>query len=261
MIHIIYSNLLLLTYNMSIVYKPSEPIDTIIVRKLHVNETAMFHKQSEIDNEPTKDNHIANKKYIDQVVSYPNGSDTILINANNVEVNSSGISNQILLSSGTPGTASTFGALPLSNANSVTGILNVARGGTGASTFTSDITPNIILKGNETSAITSSSVWIDSIYGINGITNFYGTLIGKFAQAPSVNDGIQIPNGTFSFYINAGEATTDFQLLPPILPSVAGQILYVYNESPYNTTAPLVVNSLSGDVFAYDGNTWRRLYP
>lgn len=61
-----------------------------------------------------------------------NTSATIAIVSDAVVVNSSNTANQILLSSGTAGTASTFGALPLGNANSVTGTLGLANGGTAA---------------------------------------------------------------------------------------------------------------------------------
>ncbi len=63
------------------------------------------------------------------------GSSTILVNSDSIEVNSSNTANQILLSSGTAGTAATFGTLPLANSNAVSGILGFANGGTNASSF------------------------------------------------------------------------------------------------------------------------------
>lgn len=63
------------------------------------------------------------------------GSSTILVNSDSVEVNSSNTANQILLSSGTAGTAATFGTLPLANSNAVSGVLGFANGGTNASSF------------------------------------------------------------------------------------------------------------------------------
>src|SRR3989338_7939240 len=239
---------------MSTVYKLSGPIDTIIARKLRVNETAMLHGQSEVDNEPTEDNHTATKKYVDQVVSQANynGSDTILVNVNNIEVNSSGISNQVLLSSGTPETTSTFGALPLGNENSVTGTLNVTRGGTGASTFTS----NAILKGNGTGPIISSGVIIDSD---GNIMNPNGTFCGKFAQAPSSNNGILIPNNTHFFLITEGTATADYGIDLPGLP-YDGQTILIYNASSYNAIYQHfpVINSNSGAIFVIGGSDWYR---
>ncbi len=58
------------------------------------------------------------------------GSDTIIANANDLEVNSSNTAGQILISGGTAGTAATFGALDLDNANAVTGTLGISNGGT-----------------------------------------------------------------------------------------------------------------------------------
>jgi len=80
------------------------------------------------------------------------GSTTIISNANDLEVNSSATANEILLSSGTVGTAATYGALPLGDANSVSGTLSVANGGTGATTLA---TGNF-LQGNGTGAITAT---------------------------------------------------------------------------------------------------------
>ena len=238
---------------MSTVYKQLEPIDTIKARKLHVNETAMFHEQLKVDNEPTEDNHIANKKYVDKVANL-NGSDTILINVNNIEVNSSGIYNQVLLSSGTPETTSTFGALPLGNENSVTGTLNVTRGGTGASTFTS----NAILKGNGTGPILSSGVIIDSN---DNIINPNGTFCGKFSQVPSSNAGIQVPSYALFLLITEGTATANFNIDQPAY-LFNGQILFIYNASSYNALSQyLAVESNKGGIFASDGSDWYRITP
>ena len=63
------------------------------------------------------------------------GSTTIIANADTIEVNSSNTMNEILLSSGTAGTAATFGALPLGNSNAVTGTLGIANGGTNTTSF------------------------------------------------------------------------------------------------------------------------------
>ncbi len=82
------------------------------------------------------------------------GSETIITNADSLEVNSSNLQNQVLLSSGTVGTAATFGALPLDNTNAVSGTLPVSKGGSGVSTFTA----GNFLQGNGTSAITATKV-------------------------------------------------------------------------------------------------------
>ena len=62
------------------------------------------------------------------------GSSTIIANANNLEVNSSDTANQVLLSTGTPGTAAVYGAVPLAS-GSITGVLPIANGGTNVSSF------------------------------------------------------------------------------------------------------------------------------
>jgi len=77
------------------------------------------------------------------------GSTTIIANADDLEVNSSGTQYQVLLSSGTVGSAATFGALPINETNAISGTLGVPNGGTGTTTFTS----NGILYGNGTSAL------------------------------------------------------------------------------------------------------------
>ncbi len=64
------------------------------------------------------------------------GSATIISNSDTIEVNSSATANQVLLSSGSVGTASTYGALPLNNSSSVTSTLGIANGGTNTSSFT-----------------------------------------------------------------------------------------------------------------------------
>jgi hypothetical protein len=88
------------------------------------------------------------------------GSSTIIANAENLEVNSSNFASQVLLSSGSDGLASFFGALPLNNSNSVSGILSVSNGGIGSSSLTS----GGILRGNGSGAINSiKSNWNSSV--------------------------------------------------------------------------------------------------
>lgn len=79
------------------------------------------------------------------------GTDSIIANPNNIEVNSSSNANEVLLSSGTVGIAPTYGALPLGNQNSITGVLTVSNGGTGSPSFTS----GNFLQGNGSNAITA----------------------------------------------------------------------------------------------------------
>ena len=119
--------------------------------------------------DPTMDQDAATKKYVDDNAGASSivagngmtksgntlnviGSSSIIANADDLEVNSSNTANQILLSSGTVGTAAVFGALPLGDVNAVSGTLNVSNGGTGATTHTS----GNVLVGAGTSPITSS---------------------------------------------------------------------------------------------------------
>jgi hypothetical protein len=80
------------------------------------------------------------------------GSTTVIANANNLEVNSSNTSNQVMLSSGSQGTAPSYGALPVNDSNAVTGQLKVTNGGTGSSSLPS----GYFVQGNGTSALTAS---------------------------------------------------------------------------------------------------------
>lgn len=80
------------------------------------------------------------------------GSTTVIAFADSLAVNSSTTANQILLSSGAPGSASTFGALPLGEIEAVSGTLAVANGGSGAATLTS----GNFLQGNGTNAFTAT---------------------------------------------------------------------------------------------------------
>ncbi len=109
------------------------------------------------------------------------GSATIIANADSLEVNSSATANQILLSSGTVGVATTFGALPLDNSNSVSGVLDIANGGTNASSFgagdrlvatnsgntaleTTSLDPSTIVTLTGTQVLTNKTMTVDSTY-------------------------------------------------------------------------------------------------
>jgi hypothetical protein len=132
------------------------------------------------------------------------GSDTIIANVNDIEINSSSISDQILLSSGSVGVASTFGALPLGNANSVSGQLTVSNGGTGVATFTS----GNFLQGNGTSAVTASKVIPAGV--VVGTTDSQ-TLTNKTLTTPIIsiisNTGtITLPTSSDTL---VGRSTTD----------------------------------------------------
>jgi hypothetical protein len=69
--------------------------------------------------------------------------------SNNLILSSSSVANQVMLSSGTLGTEAAFGALPLNNTNSITGILGVNNGGTGINSYTA----NDLVIGNTSGAL------------------------------------------------------------------------------------------------------------
>jgi hypothetical protein len=102
-----------------------------------------------------------------------NTSNTITIVNDNVIVNSSNIPNQVLLSQGSVSSEAVWGALPLDNSNAVTGILNVANGGTGLNS----VPTGNILVGTGTSSLgliaPTPATTSDSAYVLR--TNFSGT--------------------------------------------------------------------------------------
>lgn len=109
------------------------------------------------------------------------GSSTIISNADSLEVNSSNIANQVLLSSGTIGTASTFGSLPLGNTNSISGLLPINNGGTNVASFSSgnrliatnigntaleasNIDPTLVVLTNSTQTLTNKNFTDNTTY-------------------------------------------------------------------------------------------------
>lgn len=114
------------------------------------------------------------------------GSATILSNPDNVEINSSAVANQVILSAGTVGTAATYGALPLADANAVAGTLPIANGGTGTAAFTTGNRVVITNAGNtalETSTL--DPTLIVTTTGTQTLTN--KTLVSPIIQT-SIND-------------------------------------------------------------------------
>jgi hypothetical protein len=147
------------------------------------------------------------------------GSTTILANADSLDVNSSSVANQVLLSSGTVGTSSTFGALPLSNTSSVTGVLSVANGGTNASSFSAGSLLVATNAGNTGLVTSLDPATLVSLSGIqtlsnktisatnntlSGITN---TSISSIAAIDATKiAGGSVSNASFNFLVGAASA-------------------------------------------------------
>jgi hypothetical protein len=99
--------------------------------------------------EPTIATHVTSKQYVDNAVAFTAGQAVTLtakqinvnvtnasvgVASNQLIVRSTASNGQLLRSTGTAGAEATWGALDLAQANSVTGILSIANGGTGANT-------------------------------------------------------------------------------------------------------------------------------
>lgn len=142
-----------------------------------------------------------------------NGSTTIIANVDDVEVNSSNTANQILLSSGTVGTAATFGALPLADSNSVSGILGLSNGGTNASSFTAG--SRLITTNSGNTALEASSIDVGIVVTLAGTQ----TLTNK-----TLTDST-------TYFQDDGDNTKKVQLQLSSITSGQTRVLTVPNES------------------------------
>lgn len=153
------------------------------------------------------------------------GSSTIFANADNLIVNSSAILNQVLLSAGTVGTSAVYGALPLSNAASVTGILPFANGGTGSSAYTSG---NSIIATNagNTALVDTGLNPVDITFIKASITTTDATQT-TILTIPTVSDKAYVIKATFL----ARQTTTPFATasfnLSATVNNVAGTVTLV----------------------------------
>ncbi|QKF94436.1 hypothetical protein QKU48_gp0978 [Fadolivirus algeromassiliense] len=109
------------------------------------------------------------------------GSDTILVDVDNIHVNSSATLNQVLLSAGTNNTPATYGKLPLNDSNAISGILSISNGGSGVASFSQANT--LIATNNDNDALISTSLNPNNITTLNGIQ----TLTNKTLTNPIIS--------------------------------------------------------------------------
>lgn len=149
-------------------------------------------------------------------------SATIVANTNNIEVNSSNIANQILLSSGTVGIASTFDALPLNNSNSVTGTLSITNGGTNTSSFTTgnrliatnggntslistSLDPSTISTLASTQTLTNKTIQgSTNIVDADNLKTLSGTSVNIIATPPIAGQVLTATSAIAAAWVNAG---------------------------------------------------------
>ena len=141
----------------------------------------------------------------------------------NPQINSSAVANQVLLSSGTVGTAATFGALPLGNANSVTGILPITNGGTGTGTAVTsqipvavsttqavwqapNIKPSVVAASTSTLALTSGITGSPN-YAPSGGPSSSGVITATLSVSGTFAlDGVSLSNGSRILIKDEGSA-------------------------------------------------------
>lgn len=147
------------------------------------------------------------------------GSTTIFANTNDVIVNSSAIADQVLLSSGTVGTEAVYGAITLSNTNSVTGTLPIANGGTGTSAFTTG--NRIIATNGGNTALVDTALDPSLVVTLNDTQ----TLTNKTLDNPIIDTTILDTNGN---------------IIVDLSPAV-GSVNYVDIQNAATGTGPSIV--------------------
>jgi hypothetical protein len=183
------------------------------------------------------------------------GSSTIIANSGNLEVNSSATANQVLLSNGTVGNASTFGALPLNNNNSVTNILGIAHGGTNTSSFTSG--SRIIATNSGNTALESTILDPSTII----TTTNTKTLTNKTLTSPIIssisNSGtITIPSGTDTLVgKNTTDTLTNKTLTNPIISAIVNTGTLTLPTSTDTLVGRGTTDTLTNKTIDSDNNT------
>jgi hypothetical protein len=128
-------------------------------------------------------------------------STTIFVNGNDdLAVNSSSIQYQTLRSSGNPGTAATWGAVPLDQPAAISGTLPVGSGGTGQTSFTD----NGVIYGNGSSGldVTAAGIQYQVLQaGSGGVPEFAAV---NLSSSVAVTSQLQIANGGTSASTSAG---------------------------------------------------------
>lgn len=159
------------------------------------------------------------------------GSNTIFVNPDSVIVNSSAIANQPLLSSGTVGTSAVYSALPLNDANAVTGTLGIVNGGTGSSSFA---TGNTIIATNvgNTALVSTSIVPSDITYmtGVVTTTDATPTIITS-VNIPTTNDVGYVVKATFLGRTTTAPFTLATFFVRATLNNIGGTLTLVDNAN------------------------------
>lgn len=114
------------------------------------------------------------------------GSATIIAAADTLAVNSSAVPNQVLLSAGTVGTPATYGAVPLGDANAVTGVLPFANGGTGSTAAAFTTADRIIATNGANNGLVTTALAPAQVVTLTGTQ----TLTNKTLATPIITGPI-----------------------------------------------------------------------
>lgn len=131
------------------------------------------------------------------------GSSTIIANVGVLNVNSSAISDQVLLSNGIVGTSAVYGSLPLNNSNSVSGILPIISGGTGVSAFSA--ASCLVSTDSTNSILTTTNLNPSTVVTLTGNQ----TLQNKTLIDPNISGAINDVNGNAIFNINSTQSAVN----------------------------------------------------
>jgi hypothetical protein len=196
------------------------------------------------------------------------GASTISVNgADDLIVNSSAVANQVLLSAGTIGTEATWGALPLANLASTTGLLPKSRGGLNTDTsafadgslIVADNTGGDVNElaigatGNTLRVVAGLPVWgqLDLANATGSVTgtlaaNNGGTGIATYVQGDLLVGGavvdtlVKLPIGTVNQVLQSNGTTATWVTLP----STAGAILSISADIAFGGGATQLIGTI-----------------